>query len=54
MNFYRRKGEKTTSVGLYGVYHGRFIESMLTHCDKLFKGGTATAMPTNADRMAAA
>lgn len=52
MNFYRRKSDKT-SVPLYGVYHGRFIESMLTHCDKLFTNGTATAMPTNADRMAA-
>jgi len=50
MNFYLRKGDKTTSV-LYGVYHGRFIESMLTHCDTLFKNGTATAMATNADRL---
>ena len=30
----------------YGVYHGRFIESMLTHCDKLFTETRATAMPT--------
>ncbi|MFZ0525767.1 MAG: hypothetical protein WA776_20350 [Xanthobacteraceae bacterium] len=52
MNFYRRKTDKTSSV-LYGVYHGRFIESMLTHCDTLFTNSTATAMATNADRLAA-
>jgi hypothetical protein len=50
MNFYLRKGQKTSSV-LYAVYHGRFIESMLTHCDTLFTNSTATAMPTNADRV---
>jgi len=50
MNFYLMKGQKTTNA-LYGVYHGRFIESMLTHCDKLFTNSTATAMPTNADRV---
>ncbi len=49
MNFYLKKGQKTTKE-LYGVYHGRFIESMLTHCDTLFTNSTATAMPTNADR----
>lgn len=48
MNFLGRQNEKT-SRAVYGVYHGRFIESMLTHCDKLFKSGAATAMPTNSD-----
>jgi hypothetical protein len=38
-----------TSTAVYGVYHGRFIESMLTHCDALFRTGAATAMPTNSD-----
>jgi hypothetical protein len=38
-----------TSTAIYGVYHGRFIESMLTHCDKLFSTGAATALPTNSD-----
>jgi hypothetical protein len=50
MNFFLRKGDKTTKP-LYAVYHGRFIESMLTHCDESFTNGTATAMPTNADRL---
>lgn len=53
MNFYLRKGQKATKA-LYAVYHGRFIESMLTHCDTLFKNGTATSMPTNADRVSLA
>jgi hypothetical protein len=40
-----------TGKALYGVYHGRFIESMLTHCDALFISGGATAMPTNSDNI---
>ena len=31
---------------VYAIYHGRFIESMLAHCDSLFTNGCATAMPT--------
>lgn len=50
MNFYLRKGQKA-SKALYAVYHGRFIESMLTHCDTLFTTANATAMPTNSDRI---
>ena len=34
---------KNISGEVYGVYHGRFIESMLTHCDTLFTTGAATA-----------
>jgi hypothetical protein len=34
---------------IYGVYHGRFIESMLTHCHSLFTIGRATAKPGTAD-----
>jgi hypothetical protein len=48
VNFYGRSDETTTKA-LYGVYHGRFLESMLTHCDTLFSNGWATAMPTNND-----
>lgn len=48
MNILGRKDQRTSSV-LYAVYHGRFIESMLTHCDKLFTSSAATAMPTNND-----
>jgi hypothetical protein len=50
MNFLGNK-TVTTSSALYGVYHGRFLESMLTHCDTLFSSGSATAMPTNSDHL---
>jgi hypothetical protein len=48
MNLLGRKSV-VTSKELYGVYHGRFIESMLAHCDSLFTSAIATAMPTNSD-----
>ena len=38
---------------VYAVYHGRFIEAMLTHCDTLFTDGTASALPGNRDQVAA-
>lgn len=37
------------SSAVYAVYHGRFIESFLRHCDKLFGEGYATAMPEPGD-----
>jgi hypothetical protein len=49
-NFLANKNVKTTKA-LYGVYHGRFIEAMLAHCDNLFSTAAATAMPTNSDRI---
>jgi hypothetical protein len=48
MNFFGNSKEITTSE-IYGVYHGRFVESMLTHCDSLFASASATSMPTNSD-----
>src|SRR5690348_16247318 len=48
LNFIGSMNEKT-SKALYGVFHGRFIESMLAHCDQLFSNATATAIATNAD-----
>ncbi|WP_316227722.1 hypothetical protein [Bradyrhizobium sp. SZCCHNR3015] len=47
-NFICNSGILTTRAD-YAVYHGRFIESMLTHCDGLFQNAAATAMPTNSD-----
>jgi hypothetical protein len=29
--------------GIYGVYHGRFVEMLLTHFDTVFTGATTTA-----------
>jgi hypothetical protein len=48
MNFVGRNSDATT-MEVYAVYHGRFIESMLAHFDKLFTGATATALATNSD-----
>jgi len=40
------------STTVYSVYHGRFIESMLAHCDTLFTVGQATALPAASDKVA--
>ena len=44
-------GPKDTKISstIYAVYHGRFIESMLAHCDGLFAEAQATAMPIAGD-----
>lgn len=34
---------------VYAVYHGRFIELMLRHCDNLFRVSYATSMPEGGD-----
>jgi hypothetical protein len=41
--------DSSISSKIYAIYHGRFIESMLAHCDKLFDDATATAMPARED-----
>lgn len=41
---FRPKNTNITSL-VYAVYHGRFIESMLLHCDNLFTDSIATALP---------
>jgi hypothetical protein len=48
MNIIRPKNGKVPRE-VYGVYHGRFIESMLSHCDSLFTEGIATALATKND-----
>lgn len=37
------------STVIYGVYHGRFIEMLLTHFDDKFTNAQATAHKTNPD-----
>jgi hypothetical protein len=37
------------SSRVYAIYHGRFIESMLAHCDGLFSEAHATSMPDDGD-----
>jgi hypothetical protein len=51
LNFLRNKNVEVTKA-LYGVYEGRFVESMLTHCDTLFTRSVATAQGTNSDIIA--
>ena|ERR1700722_956481 len=34
---------------VYGVYQGRFIESVIIHCHGLFTSAQATASPTRGD-----
>jgi len=36
---------------VYGIYHGRFIESMIIHCHDLFTSAQATASPTKDDNV---
>jgi hypothetical protein len=40
-----RKLSRTT----YAVYHGKFIEMLLTHFDTKFNRATATALPVSGD-----
>lgn len=42
------KNSKISSE-VYAIYHGRFIESMLVHCDSLFNEACATALPSDGD-----
>ncbi|OGE87634.1 MAG: hypothetical protein A3J07_02870 [Candidatus Doudnabacteria bacterium RIFCSPLOWO2_02_FULL_49_13] len=40
---------KTVSSEVYAIYHGRFLESMLAHCDSLFSNADATALASKED-----
>jgi hypothetical protein len=51
MKFFGHQRDVTWAV--YGVYHGRFIESMIDHCHELFTNGLATAKPSSIDNIAA-
>jgi hypothetical protein len=51
MKFLGRKQDVTWEV--FAVYQGRFIESMIVHCNALFATGTATSNPTTLDTIAA-
>jgi hypothetical protein len=44
--------DTTISSEAYAVYHGRFIEAMLVHCDSLFIESRASSMPTDDDKVA--
>ncbi len=42
---------KIITSEIYGIYHGRFVESMIIHCTNLFSSGTATSLPTAKDSL---
>lgn len=42
---------RNISAEVYAIYHGRFIESMLVHCDLLFNRVFATALPSDDDHV---
>ena len=42
---------KRMSRVVYGVYHGRLIEMLLTHFDLQFDRATATALPIDGDKV---
>jgi hypothetical protein len=41
--------DETLSSEIYAIYHGRFIESVLRHCDQLFSKVYASSMPSGGD-----
>lgn len=47
-NILGRKNEKMSKT-IYGVYHGRFAEMLLTHFDGEFTRVSATALPAAGD-----
>ncbi len=50
-NIIKPNNKNVTDV-VYAVYHGRLIESFLTHFDQSFTDGIATALPQSNDRLA--
>jgi hypothetical protein len=43
--------DATITSEVYAIYHGRFIEAMLRHCDELFSRAEATALPDSQDNV---
>ena len=39
------------STTVYGIYHGRFLESVLTHLDSIFTAARASSMPEGKDNI---
>lgn len=44
------KNQSISSL-IYAVYHGRFVESMLLHCDSLFSNADISAYPSKNDKI---
>jgi hypothetical protein len=48
MNFIGSSDEVTTWE-VYGIYHGRFVESMMVHCNSMFNDAQVPSQPTASD-----
>lgn len=46
-----RPKQATVSTTVYAIYHGRFIETMLAHCDDSFSIARATSLPSENDNL---
>ena len=44
-----KPSNKTITSLVYAVYHGRFLETFLTHFDTDFTSATVSALPTDED-----
>lgn len=44
-----KRKDRVITTEVYGIYHGRFIEMMLSHFDHLFVNAHATAQPEGLD-----
>lgn len=43
--------DRHISSEVYAIYHGRFIEAMLRHCDKFFDNAIASSFPEAGDKV---
>jgi hypothetical protein len=43
--------ETHKTKGIYAVYHGHFMEMLLTHFDTLFQRAIASALPAEDDQV---
>jgi hypothetical protein len=41
--------DEVTTWEVYGIYHGRFIESMMVHCHSMFNDARTPSQPTTSD-----
>jgi hypothetical protein len=41
--------DQVTTWEVYGIYHGRFIESMMVHCHSMFNDARAPSQPASSD-----
>lgn len=44
-----RAQNASISDEVYAIYHGKFVQAMLTHCKNQFASANATALPEGAD-----